>query len=350
MVCSKIETTQFEREQDALISVIIPVYNVCNYLNDALDSVLRQTYKNIEIIIIDDGSTDGSAEICEKYAKTDNRIVLIHQKNKGLSAARNVGIDMTHGELLAFIDSDDIVHPDYLKKMYIAMGEEDADIIICKVSKYKRMQVVLGYNIGKQYPSIEQGCYERTAALRALSDGRINYAVWNKLYKRRLWNSIRFPEGRVFEDIDTIYKIFDLCQRVTVIDDSLYYNRLRLGSITNSVSQKSINDWFLARKHFDAFVVENIPVIFNEKNYCRRQQLKMKGIIKFYLRYDPRCEEGGAEFCNYLRNRIIRYKNETDGNVLSPLGMIAYYFIRFFPQFIKSGYLLIQSVRFGLRF
>lgn len=127
-----------------LITVIIPVFNVKPYLIDALESVINQTYKRLEIIIIDDGSTDGSGEICDEYAQKDDRIRVVHQNNKGLSAARNVGLDLLSGDIIAFFDSDDIYHTDFIEKMVEAMLENNTDIVLCK---YTRQRDIKGKGI-----------------------------------------------------------------------------------------------------------------------------------------------------------------------------------------------------------
>ena len=119
-------------DNSSLVSVIIPVFNVQPFLSEALDSVIQQTYRNLEIILIDDGSRDGSEEICDEYARRDERIVVIHQKNKGLSAARNAGLDIMSGNAIVFLDPDDAFQPDYIKAMMTEMICQEADLVICK--------------------------------------------------------------------------------------------------------------------------------------------------------------------------------------------------------------------------
>ena len=125
-----------------LVSVIIPVYNVAPFLNEALDSVIHQTYTNLEILIIDDGSTDESGEICDKY-KRDQRVQVIHQENRGLSAARNIGLDMMTGDIVAFLDSDDKYNKDYISRLLISMEQHGSDITICKFSNHKTLDKLL---------------------------------------------------------------------------------------------------------------------------------------------------------------------------------------------------------------
>lgn len=147
----------FSLNNDSLVSVIMPVFNVRPYINEALDSLINQTYKNLEIIIVDDGSTDGSGEICDKYAAKDKRIRLIHQENRGVSTARNVALDLMTGEFVAFIDADDAYEPEFISTMLGAIIRENSDIIQCRYTAHpttERMKL-LGHE--KLYPEIVGG-------------------------------------------------------------------------------------------------------------------------------------------------------------------------------------------------
>ena len=173
-----------------LISVIIPVFNVEPYLVKALESVTCQTYRDLEIIIIDDGSTDGSGLICDDFANRDERIKVIHQENRGLSNARNAGLEIMKGEAVAFLDPDDSYHPDYIKAMAEAMDRTGAGIIVCRYKVHHEDGPKLHINKDTVWPSAESGLYGRIEALRALADGAINVSVWNKLYGSDLWKEI----------------------------------------------------------------------------------------------------------------------------------------------------------------
>ena len=195
-----------------LVSIIIPVYNVKEYLAEALDSVVNQTYRNLEIIIIDDGSTDGSGAICNEYAARDARIRLIRQENKGLSAARNAGLEVMTGEAAAFLDSDDAYHPDYIAGLVGTMLREAADLVVCKYMICHTVDTMTSVQYtGKALPVISAGAYDRISALQKLADSELNVMVWNKLYLSRLWRNIRFSEGHVYEDNEVAYMILDQC-------------------------------------------------------------------------------------------------------------------------------------------
>lgn len=286
-----------------LVSVIIPVYNVAPYLREALDSVVQQTYSNLEILIVDDGSTDGSGEICEEY-RSDDRVQIIHQENQGLSAARNRGLDRAAGEYIAFLDSDDAWRPDFIEKMLEAM--ENTDITVCR---YEVHQLRLDSMWKKIEPTAAKGFYGREEALWALANGMINVSVWNKLYRRDLWKETRFPEGHNYEDIETTYRIFGMCSNICFLDQPLYMHRRRPGSITNTATKKNLEDWRLAYEHLEAFVESNIPEIFSEEHLKKVRKNRLHGWLIFYVKgYIGAGETKAAMKGLGLKDYSFRYK------------------------------------------
>lgn len=206
----------------ALVSIIIPVYNVERYVGKCLDSVTNQSYDDIEIIVVNDGSTDGSGEICDQYAKKDQRIKVFHKKNGGLSDARNYGIEKSKGEIIAFVDSDDFVKKDFVGAMYQKMIQENADIVEC------------GYNSIKPKRGSASG---DDATIRLLIEQEtVDIVTWNKLYKKSLFvdNDVWFPKGKKHEDILTTYKILSKAKKVVYLDKILYCYVDRKESITNT--------------------------------------------------------------------------------------------------------------------
>ena len=262
-----------------LVSVIIPVFNVLPYLRESLDSVIHQTYENLEIIIIDDGSTDDSGRICDEYAIKDKRIKVIHQQNKGLSAARNAGLDIMTGDAVAFLDSDDAYHTEFIQKMTGMMNREEADIVVCKYSTHYDEKRNTNEAI---QPSIPQGRYDRVQILRYLADNIIDFHAWNKVYRSELWKDIRFPTGRVYEDISTVYQIFDICNSVHVIDKPLYQYRIRKDSITQVNRINSIRDRQLAYCQFESFMQLHNPEIFSDEQIEKRRRSNIKNLIYLY--------------------------------------------------------------------
>lgn len=194
-------------ENNVCISIIIPVFNVRHYLPEALDSVVHQTYENLDIIIIDDGSTDGSSQICDEYAKKDNRIRVIHQENKGVSAARNKGLDVSIGEYIAFLDPDDKYQEDFCQKMLQAVKQNEADMAVCKIAVcYTTGELKLNEN-DISFPAIKTGIYGREEALRMLTEDTINPNAVNKIYRSSLWQEVRFSEGHAYGE-DLIFHFY----------------------------------------------------------------------------------------------------------------------------------------------
>lgn len=226
-----------------LISVIIPVYNVQPYLKQCIESIINQTYKNLEIILVDDGSTDESGSICDSYALQDKRIRVIHQENMGLSSARNTGIDSANGDFISFIDSDDYVDPDLYQILHDKVVEYNLDIISFRSSINKG---------GKLYtPKRYKGEFTIYQGKEILENALKNddVCVWNKLYKRSVIGNIRFPVGRVFEDTATNYLFMNHAYRYAHYNKALHIYRKRAGSIcADGLNYKKRYDFFLAYK------------------------------------------------------------------------------------------------------
>ena len=326
-----------------IVSIIIPVYNVAPYLAEAMDSVIRQSYGNLEIIIIDDGSTDGSAEMCDDYARRDRRIRLIHQENKGIGAARNLGLDIMNGEAVAFLDSDDAYDPDFIEDLVSAMVREEADIVLCKWSVFRITGIMAGTEPEAVCPAIGPGMYGRVRALRALLDGGINYGIWNKLYSRELWKDLRFPVGVAHEDVSTTCGIIDICRTLCVIDKKLYLYRKRPGSITETFSKKNCFDWLLSRSRLEAFVEANIPGVFDPDYLKRCRQLRIRKIIRFYLRGLREGIGSDREFLESLRTQIAGIGGIDNCNFAMKA---SYWMIRYCPWFLNTFYPAYRFARY----
>ena len=217
-----------------LISIVIPVFNVRDYIKQCVDSVIRQTYSELEIILVDDGSTDDSGQICDEYEKQDCRIKVIHKANGGLSDARNAGIRVATGKYIGFVDSDDWIEPEMYEKLYAVICDGKAEISICGFFREYRNK------------SLKCCCKETLSlsseqALGELIKGsNVQDHACTKLFLRDLWQGVDFPAGMYFEDIRTIYKLIAKAGRVQVINAPLYHYRQRKGSI--------VRDGFSAKK------------------------------------------------------------------------------------------------------
>lgn len=214
-----------------LISVIIPVYNVAKLLERCVDSVLAQTYDNLEIILINDGSTDMSGAFCDVYAKRDPRIKVIHQPNSGLSAARNTGLKVAKGNYLTFVDSDDYVEPNFIEYLLNPCQENKVKLSVCNFREFsgpKAEPLSIGEIAGS---SIE--VLDRLSALhRLLCDDGFSMSAWGKLYSRELFRGVTFPVGRLHEDVGTTYKLFLECDHIAVSSAKLYNYFLNEDSIS----------------------------------------------------------------------------------------------------------------------
>ncbi len=219
-----------------MISIIVPIYNVEEYLPQCLDSLTNLSYRDVEFVLIDDGSTDKSGEIAEKYA-ADSRFRVYHIKNNGLAAARNFGIEKASGNWVMFADSDDWVSHDFCSIPYHVAESTDADLVIFRACAVK--------NGRKMFRKVRK---DRPEGIVAKEDALIygGNAPWNKLYKRELFKTIRYPEGRVFEDIATTYKTVCIADRIVMIPDILYYHVYRKKSISHICSVKNRRDAFVA--------------------------------------------------------------------------------------------------------
>lgn len=228
----KIIDDQIISDEDK-ISVIIPVYNVNSYLKTSIESVIAQSYKNLEIIIIDDGSTDGSGEICDEYAGCDDRIRVIHQENAGLSAARNVGINNSTGKYLFFCDSDDYVLENALEKLIIKLKKDHSDIVACGFANFQR-DGLSGKESAKTFTDEHFGLWSgHESVIQMMRSDSLCSVAWNKLYKREVFDGIRFPSGIINEDEATIYRVLYRAKLVSYLPDVLYMYRQRESSITH---------------------------------------------------------------------------------------------------------------------
>ena len=265
-----------------LVSVIVPVYNVRPYIEEALDSLVAQTYGHLEFLLVDDGSTDGSGEVCERYASRDARFRVFHQENLGLSAARNAGLDRMTGDIVAFLDPDDAFHPDMVRRLLDPMLREKADIAVCRSYTSPSMGITKRCRLQSRAISKAGRILSREAALSELADGTLGRAVWNKLYIRSLWRGLRFPAGHVFEDIDTTYRVIDRVRTCCVVDDALVFHRIRPGSITQRPTVASIEDWLCASNHYTAYMQAHSPSIISRTQMTCVKQTHIRSLLWCY--------------------------------------------------------------------
>ncbi|MDY3001340.1 MAG: glycosyltransferase [Romboutsia timonensis] len=279
-----------------MLSIIIPIYNVEKYLTKCIESVINQTYKNLEIILVNDGSTDNSKDIINKYSLIDSRIKVINKKNGGLSDARNVGIEIAKGDYIAFLDSDDWVELNMYEKLYSYIKQENADIAQCSYQK------VYNEEVNNQKIKEEIKLISGKDSLYNLSGKNAGktVVVWNKIYKRELFNDIRFPKGKYHEDEFTTYKVLYKANKIVDLNLPLVYYRQRDGSITNSKFNI---------KRLDALEAFNERLAFyKEKNLDELQQLTLVPILRltneFYIKIKDSDIDDKYEILKLLRQGI----------------------------------------------
>ena len=232
-----------------LVSIIVPVYNVENYLNKCIDSIIKQTYTNIEIILVDDGSTDASGKICDEYAKIDNRIKVIHKFNGGLSSARNVGIEHANGNFISFIDSDDWVGENFIAS-FCKYAASDT-IIICGYKKV--INQLINVNGVKYILFLNRFQFENLLMSYELINSRtyginpIGNYMMTKFFPSWVFKDIRFPEGHVFEDAFISMKLFNKIEKYIILPETEYYYVFRNNSIVNTPKKDNLFDAILAR-------------------------------------------------------------------------------------------------------
>ncbi|MDS3264683.1 ss-1,4-galactosyltransferase [Streptococcus pneumoniae] len=215
-----------------LVSIVVPVYNVEKYLKKSIESILNQTYQNIEILLVDDGSTDSSGKICESFSKVDPRIRVFHKENGGLSDARNFGIEQMKGQYVAFIDSDDYISKDYVWKLYSSIKNNDSEVSICSFLLVDEK----GEKIKDELLDSGKICLTGQQILEKVltADGYRYVVAWNKLYRSTLFEKLKFKKGMLYEDEFLNYPLFWDCKRVSIVEEPLYLYVQRKGSIVQS--------------------------------------------------------------------------------------------------------------------
>lgn len=235
------------KEKTIMVSVIVPIYNVEEYLEECLESIRNQTYTNIEVILVNDGSTDGSIEICERFCQQDNRFKLVTQENQGLSAARNRGVKESIGEYIMFVDSDDVVKENIVEVLFFYMNS-DVDIVECQITRCKDELV-------ENKPTSIMFKGESTEAiLKSIEFKEVKFCAFTKLYRRELVEKVPFLEGYIYEDVYTGMNYLKYIRKMVAVDLKGYYYRVRPNSImTKSFNEKNLDIFPIGKKLIESF-------------------------------------------------------------------------------------------------
>lgn len=346
-----------------LISIIIPIYNVEMYLRRCIDSVLNQTYRNLEVILVDDGSPDKCGEICDEYAEKDKRIRVIHKENGGLSDARNAGLDIATGEYVAFVDSDDYIDKDMYVKLYEAIQEADADMSICNF-RYVDENGTCKFS-NNDLPIKDETLSGIHILLNNMFDEKCWYWVvaWNKLYKRELFENIKYPFGRVHEDEFVIHKLFLKCNKVACVSKMLYNYVQREDSIMNQRNDKNRLDYIDAMlDRLDFYLYHDLPrgAVSKTFMYCKGEYYQSyESGLKKTKDFKKKCAELNRQY-RKLFGRLIRYNFGIKKNLILICFYISPYllwrmtkvkkiwsFIRYAFNARKNDYILLDTPTHG---
>ena len=278
---------------EELITIVVPVYNVEKYIDRCLKSLLNQTYNNLEIILVDDGSKDNSGKICDQYVKKDKRIKVVHKKNGGLSDARNAGLEVTKGKYVSFVDSDDWISDDAIEVLYKYLISENADIVCGDMQKTFSDEAK-----NQKTKDIEYKVFNNVDALENMLylHGTTNSAC-GKLYKTELFKNVRFPVGKLYEDLGTIYKVYSKSKKCVLIDHIVYYYFQNQSSIMHSKYSsrrlegisfaKDICE-FLSKKHHSIInsgkfrLYYECLMVLNDMPYFSKDGKQVRQIMKEY--------------------------------------------------------------------
>lgn len=285
-----------------LVSIIVPVYNVKQYINQCLDSLINQSLNEIEIIIVNDGSTDGSGEICRQYEKKDQRVKLINKENGGLSDARNVGLKYAEAEYVGFIDSDDYVDINFYEELYKGIRQEKVDVAVARINK-----------INEKKESLFQCGYEETrvianhAAMKSMLTARgISNSVCNKLFRRVLFEKQQFPVGKLYEDEFVTYRIIDRCSHVYFTAETSYYYRVNQQGITHGAfSDKELDRIEASLIRLDYMKGAHPELVEDAKRYLMFDSLTaLSKMDKYNRKYDNVLKKNiRFSLAAYLRGR-----------------------------------------------
>lgn len=289
---------------NSLISVIIPVYNTEEYLERCLISILNNTYKNLEVILVDDGSTDNSGKICDDYALKDERITVIHKENGGQAIARNLALDKIKGDYIAFIDSDDFVHKNYFEFLLKGITENNADVSVCSftrempISDFENQTIPFDFSLVDKKKFFKEMYEEKWA---------VNIAPWGKIYKKSLFDNMRFPEGIPYEDAFLIYKVIFKGSTIVESDGMMYYYFVNNSSTTLKKDNSSKLVWRekALREHRQFY--DNIKGYEEVAKSAKRFYLAQLFLMCWQLKEGFTLNDENYKMRKYIHKKLMKY-------------------------------------------
>ena len=282
------------------VSIIVPVYNVELYIEDCLNSLLNQTYSNYEIILINDGSTDNSIEICSKYS--NKKIKIFNQNNKGVSIARNVGISLATGQYIMFVDADDMVSKNYIENLITSIEETNTDMVVCGYTKEKTELVHK-----KNSQEIKGEIINANTMLENMMENNLQEGyLWNKIFKKSIINdnSLEFKEGvNVWEDLYFVIEYLSKSNKIFTINEKLYYYRTREGS---AVNRKETATDLVGKIKILELIMKNYNLIINSKNYYGIKRMYITVLLKYLLQI----KKNNKEFIKEKLSKVKKIKKD----------------------------------------
>lgn len=298
---------KIKKNEEAKISVIVPVYNSKEYVDKCITSILNQTYKNLEIILVDDGSSDNSLEVCKKFENIDNRIKCIHIKNNGVSTARNIGLDISTGEFIGFVDSDDIIEKDMYEKLYDNIIKNKTDLVICN------------YKPNNDFKNISKIISNKLALEYLFYKDKYRGYVWNKLYKKSLISNQRFDKDiHVCEDLLFNCKYILKCKKISIINEKLYNYIKNSNSVTNIYKDNSKKE--TALKSYEKMINLLDDKYENIVNLLKTLYIKEYSYIRFLK--NKKCLKSSNETAKKIYKELI---NSNNISVIKKIEVFLYY-------------------------
>lgn len=298
-----------------IVSVIIPVYNVEQYLKQCLDSVINQTYKNLEIILVDDGSTDNSGKICDEYALKDTRIKVIHKDNGGLSDARNTGLKIATGEYITFIDSDDDIELDMVEYLYSVLIKFNCKMSVCTHNVIKNNRTKKSFNLKEDFKLSSFDCIKKML----YHDGT-DTSAWAKLYKKDLFENIMYPKGKLFEDIATTYKLFIKSDEIASGHLAKYNYKIRSNSIVRKSFTKAKLDLIENTDNMAKDVLAIFPDL--EKALLRRRVYARFSTLNQVLSFDKENKHVVKEIISFIKKYTWNILTDTNVQLRDKVAII----------------------------
>lgn len=299
-----------------LISVIVPVYNVEKYLKKCVDSIVNQTYKNLEIILVDDGATDNSGKICDELVELDNRIKVYHKKNGGLSDARNYGVERAAGDYIGFVDSDDYIDAEMYEKLYEAIKKENVDVAECNLKIVYPEKIDL-FTDQKYY----QICNKQEYLEEYLKIEKIFGSACVRLTKADIAKKLKFPVGKLYEDTYYAYDLIGIVDKYVIVDNPYYNYLMRENSITNAKFNPRIFDLIEIVEKFHTNVYKNYPSL-KEAADCRKMYAYFSVLNSILLEEDFKNNSFYKQIIDYFKEeytKLLRNKYITRNRKLSIL-------------------------------